>query len=144
MKFRAALLGLQSQRNGRGGQCNHYWELTDWTTLFSRLIASAWSASTTQAARQRPPATIPCPQQGETVPLRKPNHRAMLKHHLNPHHSDFKKFAKIITPKAVATVAASLLGKVNCADTEAEQAIQDAINLLIMATGAVDKELGIK
>jgi hypothetical protein len=68
----------------------------------------------------------------------------MLKHNLNRHHPDFKEFAKIITPNAVAIIAASLLGKVNCTDKEAEQAIQDAINLLIIAKGAVDKELGNK
>ena len=42
----------------------------------------------------------------------------MLTRHLNSYHPDFKQFAKIVTPDAVAIIAASLIGKVNCSDSE--------------------------
>jgi hypothetical protein len=65
----------------------------------------------------------------------------MLKRNLNRHHADFKKFKKIITPETIAIIAASFLGKVNFTDQEAQEAIQQALNLLIVTKDAVDKEL---
>jgi len=68
----------------------------------------------------------------------------MLKRNLNRHHPDFKEFNKIIIPETVAIIAASLLGKVNFTDQEAQEAMQQALNLLIATKDTVDKELGNK
>ena len=44
----------------------------------------------------------------------------------------------------MAIIAASLLGKINFTDQEAQEAMQQALNLLIATKDTVDKELGNK
>jgi hypothetical protein len=65
----------------------------------------------------------------------------MLERHLNQYHPEFKSFAKIMTPSTVATMAASLLGKVDFTEAEAMKAIDESINLLIAADHVVRLKL---